>query len=598
MADSSKTEKATPKKRRDERKKGNVFFSNDAVSVAVLLASFFVLKLTATPMVEQIYRFLQYAMGLVAGAAHTGLQDNLSGLVLEMLKTFLFAAGPLLATTAVVAVAATFFQTKLLVSGEALKPKFSRINPLQGIKRLFSLRSVIEALKGILKITVLLFLIYQFLVGIVDTFTKYLHTDLAVACAHLVDEGFQMVMQIAIAFVVLAGADVFYQWWDYERQIRMSNPIGLLHGTAEGEKPPKGNLLLAILGVVLLAGAYYIAVTIENPVSALMHFFAAVLMVILGTYLIFISGSVVLCRWLKKWKCYYYKPNHFISVSSMLYRMKRNGAGLASICILSTMVLVMISSSGCLYIGKENILRRQYPRDMQLAVWDGEEEHLDLLQSISEEYMQRHGFTMKDAWRYRYLSVAALADGDRLAFQRAGVSAGSLGDVSDLRNLLVIPLSDYNRATGKDETLPEGEILIGVNRGQEYPYETMKIGNLDTWKVKKTVPQPFDNKVASYEIYTTYFLIVPDMDSVYQVEKEEKKVYGDYASDVRGYFGFNVDCRSRSRKEFRWRSAKNGWIWISHIRRNALRMTAATFLVRSADCSHSVSSWAASLFWR
>ena len=164
------------------------------------------------------------------------------------------------------------------------------------------------------------------------------------------------------------------------RQIRMSNPIGLLHGTAEGEKPPKGNLLLAILGVVLLAGAYYIAVTIENPVSALMYFFAAVLMVILGTYLIFISGSVVLCRWLKKWKCYYYKPNHFISVSSMLYRMKRNGAGLASICILSTMVLVMISSSGCLYIGKENILRRQYPRDMQLAVWDGEEEHLDLLQ--------------------------------------------------------------------------------------------------------------------------------------------------------------------------------------------------------------------------
>ena len=243
MADSSKTEKATPKKRRDERKKGNVFLSNDAVSVAVLLASFFVLKLTATPMVEQIYRFLQYAMGLVAGAAHTGLQDNLSGLVLEMLKTFLLAAGPLLATTAVVAVAATFFQTKLLVSGEALKPKFSRINPLQGIKRLFSLRSVIEALKGILKITVLLFLIYQFLVGIVDTFTKYLHTDLAVACAHLVDESFQMVMQIAIAFVVLAGADVFYQWWDYERQLRMSKQeIKEEYKQMEGDPQVKGKI--------------------------------------------------------------------------------------------------------------------------------------------------------------------------------------------------------------------------------------------------------------------------------------------------------------------------------------------------------------------
>ena len=139
--------------------------------------------------------------------------------------------------------AATFFQTKLLVSGEALKPKFSRINPLQGIKRLFSLRSVIEALKGILKITVLLFLIYQFLVGIVDTFTKYLHTDLAVACAHLVDEGFQMVMQIAIAFVVLAGADVFYQWWDYERQIRMSKQeIKEEFKQTEGDPKIKGKI--------------------------------------------------------------------------------------------------------------------------------------------------------------------------------------------------------------------------------------------------------------------------------------------------------------------------------------------------------------------
>lgn len=333
------------------------------------------------------------------------------------------------------------------------------------------------------------------------------------------------------------------------RQIQMSNPIELLHGAAEGEKPPKGNLLLAILGAVLLIGAYYIAVTIENPVSALMLFFAAVLMVILGTYLIFLSGSVVLCRWLKKWKRYYYKPNHFISVSSMLYRMKRNGAGLASICILSTMVLVMISSSGCLYIGKENILRRQYPRDIQQTAWDGEEEHLDLLQNISEEYMQQHGYTMKEEWRYRYLSVAAIADGDQLTFERAGASAGSLSDVSDLRNLLVVPLSDYNSATGSDETLGEDEILISVNRKQEYPYETLKIGDLDAWKVKKTIPQPFDNKVASYEINTTYFVIVPDMDAVYQVEKEEKKVYGDYASDVRGYFGFNVDCSDEEQIE-------------------------------------------------
>ena len=173
----------------------------------------------------------------------------------------------------------------------------------------------------------------------------------------------------------------------------------------------------------------------------------------------------------------------------MLYRMKRNGAGLASICILSTMVLVMISSSGCLYIGKENILRRQYPRDMQLTVWDGEEEHLDLLQSIQKNICSDMDYD--ERCMALPLSFCCGACRRRPAcVQRAGVSAGSLGDVSDLRNLLVIPLSDYNRVTGKDETLSEGEILIGINRGQEYPYETMKIGNLDTWKVKKTVPQP------------------------------------------------------------------------------------------------------------
>lgn len=222
MADSSKTEKATPKKRRDERKKGNIFFSNDAVSVVVLLASFFVLKLTVPWAVEEIYQFLQYCMSLFSTGSSTEIMGNFRELFTRFLWTFVKAAGPVLATTAVVAVAATFFQTKLLISGELLKPKFSRINPLKGFKRLFSLRSVVEALKGLLKIGVLLYIVYQFLTGIYEVLSKYLYTDLASACSHLFDEFFQLVMQIAVAYVVLAGADIFYQWWDYERQIKMS----------------------------------------------------------------------------------------------------------------------------------------------------------------------------------------------------------------------------------------------------------------------------------------------------------------------------------------------------------------------------------------
>ncbi|MGI5962448.1 MAG: flagellar biosynthesis protein FlhB [Lawsonibacter sp.] len=222
MADSSKTEKATPKKRRDERKKGNIFFSNDAVSVAVLLASFGVIRLTAPGMVEQLARFFRYCMNLAStGFQQPGIEVG-DGLLLEMFLVFLKAAGPILAVCVISGIAVTFFQTKLLVSGESLKPKWSRLNPIQGIKRLFSLRSVVEALKGLLKITLLLYLIYRFISGLVDVFTRYLYTDLVSACVHLFQESFTLVLQVMLAYLVLAGADIFYQWWDYERQIKMS----------------------------------------------------------------------------------------------------------------------------------------------------------------------------------------------------------------------------------------------------------------------------------------------------------------------------------------------------------------------------------------
>lgn len=129
------------------------------------------------------------------------------------------------------------------------------------------------------------------------------------------------------------------------RQIHLTNPIKLLHSESTGEKPPKANWFIALAGAVILAGAYYLAVSIEEPMEALMSFFVAVIMVIVATYMLFMAGSVAVCRILQKKKKYYYKTNHFVSVSSMLYRMKRNGAGLASICILCTMVLVMVSSA-------------------------------------------------------------------------------------------------------------------------------------------------------------------------------------------------------------------------------------------------------------
>lgn len=140
-----------------------------------------------------------------------------------------------------------------------------------------------------------------------------------------------------------------------------TSAISLLQSEAAGEKPPRANWFLGLLGVILLGVAYYMAVTIKEPLMALALFFVAVVLVILATYLIMISGSVLLCRQLQKNTAYYYNPRHFVSVSSMAYRMKRNGAGLASVCILATMVLVMLSSTTSLYFGAEDSLMARYP---------------------------------------------------------------------------------------------------------------------------------------------------------------------------------------------------------------------------------------------
>ena len=146
-------------------------------------------------------------------------------------------------------------------------------------------------------------------------------------------------------------------------QVRSLDALSLLKSESVGEKPPRANWALGLLGLLVLGAGYALAVYVGDPVSALAWFFVAVILVIIGTYMVFVSFSVVLLRVLQKRKNYYYKARHFVSVSSMAYRMKRNGAGLASICVLATMVLVMISTTVSLYFGVEDSLNTRYPND-------------------------------------------------------------------------------------------------------------------------------------------------------------------------------------------------------------------------------------------
>ncbi len=164
-------------------------------------------------------------------------------LLMKCIMTVIVVAGPFLGVTAVLAVSATFAQTKLLVSAESLKPKFNRISPLQGFKRLFSLRSVVEALKGLLKITILLYLIYNYFQTVVLGFSRFLDMEISQACGILFDDILTLILQVVIAFTALAGADYLYQWWDYERQLKMSKQeVKEEYKQTEGDPQVKGKI--------------------------------------------------------------------------------------------------------------------------------------------------------------------------------------------------------------------------------------------------------------------------------------------------------------------------------------------------------------------
>ena len=173
-------------------------------------------------------------------------------------------------------------------------------------------------------------------------------------------------------------------------------PIELLHGGESGEREPKTKWVLTLLGLATMGAGYGISLTVSDPVNALILFFLAVILVIVGTYCLFTAGSIALLKALRKNKKYYYRTRHFTAVSGMLHRMKRNAAGLAAICILSTMVLVTVSTTLCLYMGVNDILNRMYCRDVQTYVNRGAPEDLPKVKALYERKARELGVEMKD----------------------------------------------------------------------------------------------------------------------------------------------------------------------------------------------------------
>ena len=296
------------------------------------------------------------------------------------------------------------------------------------------------------------------------------------------------------------------------RQVRLSGAIQLLRSENTGEKPPRANWAAGILGVVLLAAAYWMAVTIQDPIEAMQMFFIAVLLVIVGTYLLFIAGSVLLCRTLQKKKRYYYRPQHFVSVSSMAYRMKRNGAGLASICILATMVLVIVSTTSSLYFGAEDCLNALYPRQANLtcrmtdadALTDGS---IARLRQKTVEDAGNTGMTLRRVVDWRSLSGWGTMDGTRASLQSSQIQ------VSSTAKFYFVPLEDYNSACGTRYTLQPGEVLLFTSRA-DHSEDTISFGDACTFRIARRVDTaPPDGDIVQ-SIVATYMLVLPDLSAV------------------------------------------------------------------------------------
>lgn len=251
-------------------------------------------------------------------------------------------------------------------------------------------------------------------------------------------------------------------------RMRLSNPVALLKSENTGEKPPKANWFFGLIGLLILLSAYYVAAVSQSPLEALIFFFIAVLMVIVATYLLLVSGSVTLCRMLRRNKRYYYQTRHFISVSAMAYRMKRNGAGMATICILCTMVLVILTSAVCLYGGTDSMVDAICPQDINLTIGlearDGEEnwKRLDAMQQMALDVTEEMGLTPENITSQRALvATGKVQNGDYSII----TDADSLK--ANVLELTVYPLSVYEQATGETVTLADREMLYASFKTNE-----------------------------------------------------------------------------------------------------------------------------------
>ena len=319
-------------------------------------------------------------------------------------------------------------------------------------------------------------------------------------------------------------------------QINLSNPIELLHGDQHGEKEPKTKWLLALIGLICLGTGYYMSVSIQDPVTAFAFFMVAVILVVIGTYMLFTAGSIVILKLLRKNKRYYYKTNHFISVSNMIYRMKQNAVGLGNICILSTMVLVMLSTTISLWVGMNDIIETRFPRDITVSINSVDSNQALYTIDDMNYAIEQAGIQTEDELVYRTLSVSAFNQGNTYTFGNENMS---LQDISNVVVLYFITLDDYNRTEGTNVSLAPDEVLVFPS-GKQFDHKTIDIAS-NTFKVKGILDSIKADSNYSANLQNSMFVVVDSMDTLFMIDDLQKQAYGDNASYIHTSYDFNLN---------------------------------------------------------
>lgn len=337
---------------------------------------------------------------------------------------------------------------------------------------------------------------------------------------------FMVSTEALLSTLVLFGAIFLLTLLYNLLQIIKSKPIELLHGGEVGEKEPKANWFLAIIGVASLSAGYYLSVTIASPAEAIMLFFLAVIFVIIGTYALFISGMTVILKMLKKKKKFYYNKKHFTTVSGMLYRMKQNASGLATICILSTCVLVMVCGTLSLYTSVEDIVKSRYPREVEVTLAGIHEDMIDesikWADDMVAEETDKLSLTAKNYHSNENSLMPATENGNKFS---------TSSDYSVASYLYFIPESVYEKNTGETLNLADDEIAVRLINTKE-KYDTIFFNDKE-YKTRYLDNYPLSGEEDVY-IGRNYLFVMKDRETIKDVisnlEQEDwgKKYSYDY----------------------------------------------------------------------